>query len=273
MFRGGDDGFGGYEGGGFDTSGFGTGETPQADKKGPKRTDHLVPVTVRQVLDSPDTGLKIGQSDMEAQMLKLVGIVKKINRSSVKIIYTLEDNTGSIEGIHWLEAETDENFVVPVVENTYVSMIGAVRNANAQFTQKHIMVFKIQPITDLNAVTQHVLSIIHLTLKSEDLTQQTPVPAAKQEMSTTYGGMDTSMGGGSDYAAGFNLNPQQQRVLKAVAQNCQSELGASVETIVSSLTVKMPMKEVEKILEFLASEGHVYSTSDERHYKATDSFN
>ncbi|XP_046676595.1 replication protein A 32 kDa subunit-B-like isoform X2 [Homalodisca vitripennis] len=58
-----------------------------------------------------------------------------------------------------------------------------------------------------------------------------------------------------------------------VYQNCQSELGASVETIVSSLTVKMPTKEVEKILEFLASEGHVYSPSDDRHYKATDSFN
>uniref|UniRef100_A0A1B6LAR9 Replication protein A C-terminal domain-containing protein n=1 Tax=Graphocephala atropunctata TaxID=36148 RepID=A0A1B6LAR9_9HEMI len=244
-----------------------------AANSGPKRTDHLVPVTVRQVLDSPDTGLKIGQSDMEAQMLKLVGIVKKINRSSVKIIYTVEDNTGSIDGIHWLEAETDENFVVPVVENTYVTMIGAIRSANAQFTQKHIMVFKIQPITDLNAVTQHTLSIMHIMLKSEDLTQQTPILAGKQEMSSTYGGMDSSMGGGNDYAAGFNLNPQQQRVLKAVSQNCQSELGASIDTIVSSLTVKMPMKEVEKILEFLASEGHVYSTSDDKHYKATDSFN
>ncbi|XP_046676594.1 uncharacterized protein LOC124364851 isoform X1 [Homalodisca vitripennis] len=64
-----------------------------------------------------------------------------------------------------------------------------------------------------------------------------------------------------------------ESVSSSEAQNCQSELGASVETIVSSLTVKMPTKEVEKILEFLASEGHVYSPSDDRHYKATDSFN
>lgn len=39
----------------------------------------------------------------------------------------------------------------------------------------------------------------------------------KQEMSSSYGGMDLGSGGGNDYSAGFNLNPQQQRVLKAVA--------------------------------------------------------
>lgn len=41
------------------------------------------------------------------------------------------------------------------------------------------------------------------------------MPAIRQEMSSTYGGMGNG-GGGTDYAAGFNLNPHQQRVLKAV---------------------------------------------------------
>lgn len=38
-------------------------------------------------------------------------------------------------------------------------------------------------------------------------------------MSSTYGGMGSG-GGGTDYAAGFNLNPHQQRVLKAVTVSC-----------------------------------------------------
>lgn len=46
------------------------------------------------------------------------------------------------------------------------------------------------------------------------------MPAIRQEMSSTYGGMGIG-GGGTDYAAGFNLNPHQQRVLKAVTVSKQ----------------------------------------------------
>jgi len=254
----------GYGGGGFDVSGFGNGDTPQSEKKASfRRTEHLVPVTVRQVIESPDSGLKIGQSDVEAYMLKLVGIVKKIDKSSIKITYTLEDNTGSIDGQLWLNTDSDENEHREVVENTYCKVIGSVRNKAADSGGKTIMIHNISPLTDLNEATQHVLEVIHIHYKSsEDL---------GQESSTSHQEVATGTAAGvSSYAAGFSLNPVQQRVLKAVVDAGQSETGAHVSEIVSALTIKMPLKEVEKILDYLLNEGHIYSTSDDNHFKAID---
>lgn len=58
------------------------------------------------------------------------------------------------------------------MENTYAVMIGSIRNTSAQHNQRHIMVFQIFPVTDLNDVTAHTLQIVYISLKSEDLEQQ-----------------------------------------------------------------------------------------------------
>lgn len=39
-------------------------------------------------------------------------MVKKITRSSVKVIYTLEDYSGSIDGVNWLEADTVSTYTI-----------------------------------------------------------------------------------------------------------------------------------------------------------------
>ncbi|XP_054284100.1 replication protein A 32 kDa subunit-like [Macrosteles quadrilineatus] len=268
MFRNGDDGYGGYEGGGggFDVSGFGgTGETPQGDKK-VRRSDSIVPVTVRQILESKDSGLKIGQIDVEAQMVKLIGIVKKINRSNIKVIYTIEDNTGAIEGVQWLESENDDNFTVPVVENTYCTMVGSIRNVSTQHSERHIMVFQIFPVEDLNQVTAHCLQIIHMSLKSDMLNQT--ISAPMETTSMPQGMMNNSSIENNDLFK--TLTPVQQRVLRALSQSCDSgEGGTHIDTIMEAMTVKIPKKELEKILEYLCSEGHAYSTTDEFHFKCT----
>lgn len=48
-------------------------------------------------------------------------------------------------------------------------MSGSIRN---QGGKKHIMVFNIYPITDLNEVTAHILSVISISLKAEHMTDQ-----------------------------------------------------------------------------------------------------
>lgn len=256
-----------FGGGGFDTNFQGSAGGAQSDKKSVRRPQSIVPLTVRQVLESPESGLKIAGIDV--QLVTLVGIVKAIDVSSIKITYTLEDDTGSITGTFWLDGDQDTSNIpaaIPVVENTYCSMSGSIRN---QGGRKHIMVFSIYPITDLNEVTAHMLAVINISLKAEQMTDQVPEPTMKNEMSMSYGNsnFETSM---SMNNCGLTL--PQQRVYRAVkATQGQSEGGANSRDVLNALTVKMPIKEVDKILDFLMQEGHIYSTIDDYHFMVTDS--
>jgi hypothetical protein len=45
-------------------------------------------------------------------------------------------------------------------------MVGSIRS---QGGEKHIMIFNIYPVTDLNAITEHLLSVIYIGLKAEQM--------------------------------------------------------------------------------------------------------
>lgn len=259
-----DDGFGG--GGGFDPSSAGD-KTPGGQER-KKTADTIAHVTIRQILQSGDDAVKIGNTEIGC--VCVVGIVRGIEASSMKIVYTVEDNTGVITVMHWLNEDKATDAGVPVVENTYCEVFGKIR---AQGDKKFIMAFSIKPVTDLKTITVHRLEVIYTVFKLEQLSQQeTEQYPVKQEsgnnmsmMNSSSNGMQFGNGGDSNYG----LNPHQLRVYRAI-QQCKREGGASREEISGALTVKMPGPEIEKILEFLVSEGHIYTTTDENHFMATD---
>lgn len=47
--------------------------------------------------------------------------------------------------------------------------------------------------------------------------------------------------------------------------------GISRDEVFQNLSSKMSKGDVDQALEFLSNEGHVYSTTDEDHFKTTDS--
>ena len=65
-------------------------------------------------------------------------------------------------------------------------------------------------------------------------------------------------------------NAKQDSVYKMVAA-CEREEGIGRDELFSALQSKMSKKELDESLEFLSNEGHVYSTTDEDHFKTTDS--
>ena len=63
------------------------------------------------------------------------------------------------------------------------------------------------------------------------------------------------------------LKVNEGRVLTAIMQE-KSDVGAHVDAVAQKLN--MSVGEVRKIVEFLSDEGHIFSTTDEHHYKSTD---
>ena len=65
-------------------------------------------------------------------------------------------------------------------------------------------------------------------------------------------------------------NAKQDSVYRMVAA-CEREEGIGRDELLSALKSKMSKTELDEALEFLSNEGHVYSTTDEDHFKTTDS--
>ncbi|XP_075213076.1 replication protein A 32 kDa subunit-like isoform X2 [Lycorma delicatula] len=228
--------------------------------------DTIAHVTIKQIMDCQDDSLKIGNTEIGC--VCIVGIVRSIEASSMKIVYSVEDNTGVITVMHWLNEDRGTDAGVPVVENTYCQVYGKMRMQN---DKKFIIAFSIKPVIDLSLITVHRLQVIYTVFKLEQLQQQeTEQYSMKQESSSTgmtLGADRMQLGNMGDTS--YGLNPQQLRVYRAI-QQCKREGGASREEISGALTLKMPGVELEKVLDFLVSEGHIYTTTDENHFMATD---
>ncbi|KAL1124490.1 hypothetical protein AAG570_001116 [Ranatra chinensis] len=91
-------------------------------------------------------------------------------------------------------------------------MVGSIRS---QGGEKHIMVFNIFPVTDLKMIAEHMLSVIHMGLKAEQMDSVVPEKPIKQEMLSSYGG-GTGSSHTSDSLHGYNMDPKFKRVLETI---------------------------------------------------------
>lgn len=265
------------ESGGFfnaDNS-FGGG-SPQVSKKGDqKRAQNIMPVTARQVLSCPDDGFKIGSLDV--YLVTLVGIVRAVETTSVKITYTLEDNTGCIEGVHWIDGQDESGQAAhpQVVENTYCRLSGTIRS---QGEKRYIMAFNIQQIEDFNEVTTHFLEVALFFKKAEALSGMGGGGVQDSNMnSTAFNGNGMSnnlsnslMTSSVGQSAPINgLTNVQSKALEAI-KSCNVENGLYSEDLVEQLRGVASKHDVMNAVEFLCGEGHVYTTIDDYHFRSTD---
>ncbi|XP_076044142.1 replication protein A2 [Oratosquilla oratoria] len=284
---GGDFGGGGGGGGGGYDSGFGGGgfmdsssqfQSPggQGEKKA-RRAQNLVPVTVHSITESVDDALKI--SDVEVHMVEIVGLVRAVDSSSTKITYLIDDTTGVIEAVQWLDSDDSEteNQTNTIMENSYARLIGSVRT---QQGKKHLMIFKIQPLTNLNLLTTHILEAMHSKLKLSKISKmesgEIMVNRGEGMKTMDQSGITGSMGGSSNSSSFMGgglmqgLNPSQRMVYQVIMQ-CSDEAGIARDQIYSSIGGKLTKNAIEGCIEFLSNEGHIYSTIDEDHFKSTES--
>lgn len=149
----------------------------------------------------------------------------------------------------WLEA--DKPPVGNVQINTYVRVHGLIRDQN---NKRHLLILSIRPLEDLNELPCHFLEVMRFTLEAKKLAEGPDV-----QPSTDTVAFDSTMTG---------MSSEQMTVLEIVRSANDVECGIEKRDILTKLP-KNIVSRLEEILDFLLSEGHIYTTSSEDFFKAT----
>jgi len=275
---------GGYGDGGFDNAGGGGGfmdtsanfGTPGGGEKKARRSQNLVPITIKQIQQSPEDTVTV--AGMEVHMVQIVGLIRAVDVTSTKITYSISDSTGVIDAVQWLESdnEDDNDSRANLMENTYCRLAGSVRSHQGK---RNLMIFKISPVTDLNRITTHILQVMHTQLKLENISKMQDGSMGGGQMNVGgsgamshslvgTGNFDGGAGGGS-FSGMSGLTGPQKLVYQVIMQT-SDEQGISRDSIYGALMGKVNRGAVDEQLEFLSSEGHIYSTVDDDHFRTTD---
>lgn len=230
-------------------------DTPQRKFAG--RHDNVVPCTIAQIHMMGQDSLTVG--DLEVQYVSLVGLVTSVDQQSTRVNFTLDDRTGPpIEGLIFAQEEEQLRVLSHLVEGSYVRVVGPVRSAEGK---RQLKAFKVFPVTDLNELTLHLAEVVHSNMALR--VGFTPSSVKHEPMDTSA---NSFLGAG---AGNLGLNQQQKLVYEAIRE-CTTNIGIGFDEICSRLK-SMNKNTIRDVVEFLANEGHIFTTMDDEHYKATDS--
>lgn len=162
--------------------------------------------------------------------------------------------TGTITAFRWLEVgRTTEESIIKL--NTYARIYGHLREQN---DTKHVLVLKMFPVTDLNELTNHLLEVVHMLLKS-----QPKLSSQAQSADTTNN--DDSM---ADNNSVSGLTKDQAVIFKIIQAENNSVNGIERSTVISR-SPRNILSDANDIIDFLMSEGHIYTTFTNNHFKST----
>lgn len=230
-------------------------DTPQ--RKFANRHDNVVPCTVAQIHMMGQDTLTVGS--LEVQYVSLVGLVTSVDQQSTRVNFHLDDRTGPpIEGLIFAQEEEQQRVLHHLVEGSYVRAVGPVRSMEGK---RQLKAFKVFPVNDLNELTLHLAEVLHANMV---LRAGPPSASVKHEPMDT--GNNSFLGGAT---SNLGLN-QPQKLVYEVIRECNTSFGISFDDICSRLK-SLNKSSIRDVVEFLANEGHIFTTMDDEHYKATDS--
>ena len=154
------------------------------------------------------------------------------------------------------------------MEETYIRVIGQARYDDRK---PFIVAFRIEEIADPNEIYMHFLEVISdsLILQRRKMAtlSSSGAPSAAVDMNQSCA--NTPMDTGRGMMQGFS--EIQKTVLNMINQKSdQSSAGIHRNEIIQSIPGVNP-RDINKAIDFLANEGHIFSTTDEDTYKSTDS--
>jgi replication factor A2 len=238
----------------------------------------LKPLTIKQCINAVQAhaDAPILVDNDELSQFTLVGHIVKVTEQSTNVTYLTDDGrwwflisgTGLIDVKYWLdENDTDYNAQkrAALREGIYVKVTGQLRNFG---NKRNVVAFNIRPIQDFNEVILHYLECIQVHLY---YTQGMSCPKATINNNNAQQSFvqQQSIGGITN---GQHFSPIQQKILY-IAQMDDRPEGFNIPEVSRRLNAECGVghNEVMEAIDFLISEGHLYSTVDDNHVKGTHS--
>ncbi|KAG4197139.1 hypothetical protein ERO13_A05G004300v2 [Gossypium hirsutum] len=276
------DGNAAFAGGGFMPS-QATQTAPDRPSYSSKNSDArcLTPVTVKQLKDLSKVGESgISIDGVDVNNIVLVGIISKIDNAVSDCTFRVDDGTGWVECTKWIHEHADSVEVDVISVGMYVRVYGQFKSIQSR---RSIHTFSIRPITDFNEIAHHFLECIYVHLYNTKLrprmTNATDGMTAQPQVANSNSGnhimgFSHQTNSTNQFSNQYNTDEEQIRGISSMVLQylrrpacLASEMGVSSDIVARELNVSVD--KVRKTLDFLASEGLVYTTTDD-HYKFTD---
>ncbi|POM64269.1 Replication protein A 32 kDa subunit [Phytophthora palmivora] len=279
---------GGYEAYGNDDYGNGGGGFMSSQPSGSQSTptkrsgaaQSILPVSIKQLqtVNADDDTLRL--DGQEVSTVRLIGLLTNLTPHSTSLRFQLDDGSGAFDCQYFVtadDADASEGEMNRLREGSYVRVVGKLRTFQGKAS---LSCFNVTPVEDMNELTHHLLEVIYvhcyntkgpLNNGKADVTMtsfNTPTKAApggNQWNQPSAGGF----GGSMDYGMmDSNFSPEQKAILDVLG-TCTSDRGLKIDQIFADLRGQMTEPQLRSALNYLTSEGHVYSTIDEDHFKRT----
>jgi replication factor A2 len=235
---------------------------------------HIVPITCQTVNLCAQVEGETSVFEYEHlrfNQICLVGLIRNVIKRANDVTYLLDDMTSSEISVKLQADEPDDietEEVKPAqvfMENQYVKVFGIIKSLQGQ---KNVQAFKIVPIKELNEITHHMLecmnaSIYYICKANGQNMENVSISGSGGSGSggtRSSGNMDTSVSGG---LSGLNLN------ISNLIRQAKSSEGIQFRDICDHFKTIPPAK-IRECLEFLSTEGQIYSTIDDEHFKSSD---
>ena len=264
-------------------------------KKQSLNKQSLMPCTIKQLKSAPagtgaDNAFVVDGQDLH--QVTIVGLITHADEQNTNLQFTIDDGTGSIIAKMWIDAAQDEATMEKRSmwkEGVIVRVVGQMRAFNQV---RSIVAFHIQPLTDMNEYTFHFIEVVHTHLRNTKgkPDDQAAPPVGGMGMGGVGGGGGMPVGGMGGMAAGRappgmaaaagpsvaatnaqGMNNFQDTVFKFFQSYGESqETGATVEECANAMAAQGGTSaQVRQAVDDLVNEGHLYSTIDDDHFKAT----
>lgn len=228
-------------------------QTPTTQTHAPARA--LVPISSFMVHNSKfntKDGSSFNYKDLAFGQVVLIGLVRSVEGKTSNFSYTVDDLSGPlIEVRYWYDdpAEVEE-----FRQNEYIRVCGTLKQFQGQYS---IIAFKINKLKSVNQIAVHMLEIATALRHAASLrTASGMVEGFNGDTSM----MDTSV----DLALNGGLSGLELQITKFI-KGCTSDCGASLADIKENFRTFSDAR-IREVIDFLSSEGHIFSTVDDSHY-------
>jgi replication factor A2 len=261
------------------------------------KSDGVMPLTIRQMTEAPRENNFAVVDGVHVHQCTVVGLVTSVRQLQGALEFTIDDGTGSCDLNYWEESSgsmPSNSAALPgtggkgisgdLREGIYVRAVGNLTS----FAEKPVVeVISAQPITDHNELTFHFLNVIRTHLHNTQGSLESKLPSANA--AAAVGGAGQAFGGAGVHTSNVAIqnnvyadpgnsvpdigadiaDPVARVVLHAIniATQQNSTTGISMSDLLNQLS-NHSEQQVRDGLRLLQSEGHVYDTVDDQHFKS-----